>query len=118
MFDRSVEAARSREDAIVATLASCVGSLAAASTPSRRPRALSSTRRDDGPDAVRHGSKSKKRPHTAFSPGDASRRWRMITERTPQSHVVDFLDVAAIREKRRFSSLARLEEVLVHRAHR
>ena len=35
-----------------------------------------------------------------------------------QRDVVDFLDVAAIREKRRLASLARLQQVLVHGTHR
>ena len=37
--------------------------------------------------------------------------------RDAASHVVDFLDVPAIREERRLAALARLQQVLVDRSH-
>ena len=50
-------------------------------TASTRPRPL--TRRD-GPDSLRNGSKSKKKPPTSIIPGDESRR-RRYTDAAPRT---------------------------------
>ena len=93
--DDGVEAPRSRDDAIDAT-------------------AFSPTRRD-GPDAVRNGSKSKKKPPTASSPGDDAPRRHDHGLGTREHTKLDHRRLVVDRKSFSDGRLERLDVVAQHR---